>query len=265
MIAYAHRSLDIATKDELAAAQREYEALTTSEERQRCWKNARRRQFMISSVEPVLRAMVAPRNRCMYCEDNEVHQIEHFWPRVKYPELTFEWLNFLYACGLCNGPKGAQFATISQKNQVVVIAETTSSERCFPPAFINPRFDDPMKYFKLDIPGNTFVLQIMPGLVDAELERAQWTRDHLPINRDGLPEQRRLEFGTYLADIKSYLRYRRAGDSSKAAAYCGRILAHRHITVFREMQRQWRDVDELRPLFEEAPVMQSPGFPQSVL
>lgn len=261
MIPYAHRALDAATENELVAAQREYDGLTTKEQRDRCWKNARRRQFMMSSVEPILRAMIAPRNRCMYCEDNEVQHIEHFWPRAKYPELTFEWLNYLYACGLCNGPKHDRFATISNTDDLVRIVDSSSPERWGRPAFINPRFEDPMRYFKLDIAGDTFLLQPMPDLIDPELKRADWTKTHIPINRDGLPEQRRLEYGTYLSDIKNYLGRRRNGDFDNATYYRRRILAHRHITVFREMQRQWQDIKELRPLFEEAQEMQLLSFP----
>ncbi len=47
--------------------------------------------------------------KCAFCEcipsEGGNIEIEHFKPKSKYPELTFEWDNFLPSCRKCNGSK----------------------------------------------------------------------------------------------------------------------------------------------------------------
>ncbi|HDY84776.1 hypothetical protein LCGC14_0526650 [marine sediment metagenome] len=47
--------------------------------------------------------------KCAFCEcipsEGGNIEIEHFRPKSKYPELTFEWNNFLPSCRKCNGSK----------------------------------------------------------------------------------------------------------------------------------------------------------------
>jgi uncharacterized protein (TIGR02646 family) len=47
--------------------------------------------------------------KCAFCEcipsEGGNIEIEHFKPKSKYPELTFEWNNFLPSCRKCNGSK----------------------------------------------------------------------------------------------------------------------------------------------------------------
>ena len=53
--------------------------------------------------------------KCAYCESRFAHtsygHIEHFRPKSRFPELTFEWENLLWACGVCNSTenKGDHF------------------------------------------------------------------------------------------------------------------------------------------------------------
>jgi uncharacterized protein (TIGR02646 family) len=48
--------------------------------------------------------------KCAFCEcipsEGGNIEIEHFKPKSEYPELTFEWDNFLPSCRKCNGSKG---------------------------------------------------------------------------------------------------------------------------------------------------------------
>jgi len=64
------------------------------------WNNKPRSPF--DEVRTALEAMASGRDRCMYCEDNEGTDIEHFWPKSAYPELAFIWDNYLMACSACN-------------------------------------------------------------------------------------------------------------------------------------------------------------------
>ena len=47
--------------------------------------------------------------KCAFCEcipsEGGNIEIEHFKPKSIYPDLTFEWLNFLPSCRKCNGSK----------------------------------------------------------------------------------------------------------------------------------------------------------------
>jgi hypothetical protein len=51
-----------------------------------------------AEVRETLQAMAGGRTRCMYCEDNEGTDIEHFWPKSEHPEQAFSWSNYLLAC-----------------------------------------------------------------------------------------------------------------------------------------------------------------------
>lgn len=64
------------------------------------WKRKPREAF--AEVRTVLKSMAGGRERCMYCEDNEGTDIEHFWPKSTYPEKAFSWSNYLLACSHCN-------------------------------------------------------------------------------------------------------------------------------------------------------------------
>lgn len=46
----------------------------------------------------------------MYCEVSQGTDIDHFWPKEKYPGRAFTWENYLWSCSACNsGFKGTQF------------------------------------------------------------------------------------------------------------------------------------------------------------
>jgi len=47
--------------------------------------------------------------KCAFCESKPAEsgniEVEHFFPKSKYPGLAFDWNNFLPACRKCNGSK----------------------------------------------------------------------------------------------------------------------------------------------------------------
>ncbi len=63
-------------------------------------------------IKEKLRLMSNSTERCSYCEDSYADEIEHVYPKNVFPERTFIWENYLYACGPCNGPKNNYFAQI---------------------------------------------------------------------------------------------------------------------------------------------------------
>ncbi len=62
--------------------------------------------------------------KCCYCESRiprrgRGKEVEHFWPKSKYPELRNTWENLLLACPVCNGEKLDKFPirmALSQSN-----------------------------------------------------------------------------------------------------------------------------------------------------
>ena len=85
-----------------------------SEEAARLW--ARRKNKTFEEVRETLAQMSSGRQRCMYCEDNEGTDIDHFWPRASFPERAFDWDNYLLACSACNtNYKRDQFPGLGNK------------------------------------------------------------------------------------------------------------------------------------------------------
>ena len=39
---------------------------------------------------------------CGYCEEIERGEVDHFRPKSKFPELVYEWSNWVFACNACN-------------------------------------------------------------------------------------------------------------------------------------------------------------------
>lgn len=68
----------------------------------------------------------------MYCEDSAGTDIEHFYPKSRYPTRAFHWPNYLWACSHCNSNlKRTQFPLHGKR-----------------PALIDPCAVDPMKHLQ---------------------------------------------------------------------------------------------------------------------
>jgi uncharacterized protein (TIGR02646 family) len=72
------------------------------------WSKHARHRYR-DRVREALRSMSSGVERCMYCEDSAAHEVEHFWPKARYPGRAFCWENLLLVCGQCNRSKLAQF------------------------------------------------------------------------------------------------------------------------------------------------------------
>jgi uncharacterized protein (TIGR02646 family) len=69
-------------------------------EARRLWKLQTAKAFV--EIRAALRQMASGVERCMYCEDSEGNDIEHFWPKSAYPDRAFDWFNYLFGCSRCN-------------------------------------------------------------------------------------------------------------------------------------------------------------------
>lgn len=265
MLKVAYKRLSPAAKQNLWNFQDEVDAGTTYAKRVSLAKgrfSARNKSTnpTFAEVRSKLTAMCSGARRCMYCEDSVADEVEHFKPKDLYPEVVFVWMNYLYACGACNGPKNNQFSILDAGGQLLNVTRPRRAAIIPPqtgePALIDPRREDPLAFMMLDLQ-DTF--EFTPT---APLDSGQWTRADYTINvlrlkeRDYLVQARENAFGSYRARLKEYINERDKGASgTKLAKLKAGIRRSPHPTVWAEMQRQHSHPrhPELQVLFAEAP------------
>ena len=96
------------------------------------WKTARQTKA-VEVVLNVLRQMMGPRERCMYCVDSHGCDIEHFRPKARYPKRAFQWDNLLLCCTECGRFKGDQYPMANHR-----------------PLLIDPTAEDPWLHLDFD-------------------------------------------------------------------------------------------------------------------
>jgi uncharacterized protein (TIGR02646 family) len=192
-------------------------------------------------IEGILDAMCSGTRRCMYCEDSCADEVEHIHPKHLYPDMTFIWENYLFACGICNPRKNNKFAIFDQNNQPFVLAHPSGIPPVKPPTgnpvFINPRLEEAMDFLFLDIIGKTFLLQAIPTLSTRDQERATYTINTLQLNRSELVRARTHAYPPYRALLKEFIS---AVTPEERNHIQEAIQGLSHITVWREMQRQYK-------------------------
>ena len=114
------------------------------------------------------------RSKCAYCESKITHvdygHIDHYRPKSKFPDLTFEWSNLLLACGIFNGTKykGEQFPEVDEGGPL-----------------INPCDDDPNDHFNFFYDPVARIASVY-GTTD----RGETTERLLGLNRHDLRDYR---------------------------------------------------------------------------
>ena len=220
--------------------------------------DSRRRDATFQTIRSTLTSMCNRTRRCMYCEDSVADEVEHIRPQDLYPEVVFVWDNYLYACGSCNGRKNNQFIVTTAIGQLINVTRQRNAE-VKPPldgqaAFINPRFENPLDYFQLDLI-DTFYFQPLAPVGTVEHARAHWTIEILKLNeRDQLIAARREAFDSYFARVIAYDDARKKGASEDDLQLKTDSLRQMgHPTVWAEMKRQRDRVTELQDLFQRVP------------
>jgi TIGR02646 family protein len=157
----------------------------------RLWGNLAQRTR--ESIRDTLAVMSGSRERCMYCEDSQGTDIDHFRPKSAYPEHTFSWPNHLLACARCNSNhKRDQFPLDEAGN----------------PLLIDPTADDPTKH-----------LSFSPttGMYVGEDRKGATTIDVFALNRDVCTTGRRAVWVAMMELIRGYALRKDAGDDAQAA------------------------------------------------
>jgi len=215
--------------------------------------------LIFREVRRVLLEMSSGAERCHYCEDSKANQVEHIAPKSWYPELCFVWENYCTACGPCNSPKNNQFAVFrNHDGRFFEFEKRKKGEPVFPPppgrhVLINPRIENPLDFFFLDIESRSFRIVEWAEEGSEEFERAQYTIKILGLNsRSYLPKARREAYESYRARLSEYVAQKNAGASpEQLASLADNLRQAQHPTVWAEMKRQRRKLPELRLLFEQ--------------
>jgi uncharacterized protein (TIGR02646 family) len=203
--------------------------------------------------------MCSGAQRCCYCEDSAADEVEHIKPKDLYPEETFVWENYLYACGPCNGPKNNRFAVFNPATGAFTDVTRKRGDTIKPPVkgdpvLINPRREDPLDFMELELRDTFFFLPIDEE-GSREYQRADYTIKVLRLNdRDDLTIARAEAFGSYKARLYEYVGRRDSGATRNQLQELVRALRRmHHPTVWREMKRQRNLIGEIGELFEQAP------------
>jgi len=144
-------------------------------------RNSTPKRETFDEVKRKLRRMAPGRERCMYCEDSEGTDIDHFRPKSRYPSHAFRWPNYLYACSRCNSnEKRYDFPLDAAGN----------------PLLIDPTAEDPSPHFQL-VPETGQLVPLSP--------KGESTAQVFGLNRrEVLTEGRRYAWTTLLELLRAY-------------------------------------------------------------
>jgi hypothetical protein len=232
--------------------QNEIDQLTTFSEKSKKAKELfpkknTKKNSVFNEVKKGITLMCNSTRRCVYCEDSLADEVEHIYPKDLFPEKCFDWDNYVYACGPCNGPKNNQFAIFRADNgKFQSVNPPKGTPATAPPlgeaALINPRIENPLDYCILDLAG-TFKFVLLPNLTSKDRTKADYTYNTVlrlnDVEREPLRQARENAFGNYRARLFEYVNKKRAGEvPSKLQKMIEGIQKENHPTVWREMQRQ---------------------------
>ncbi len=263
MIQLKNRKLSERTMQALTGYQAEVDAFPTYAEQiaeaKRIWPS-RKQNAPFREVKSTLTEMCAGARRCCYCEDSMADEVEHIFPKDFYPEKTFVWGNYIYACGPCNGPKGNQFAVFEPAQlNYTCLSHPHDSPPVKPspgePVLINPREENPLDFLWLDIQDSFAFTTVDDNPHSKTYCRAHYTINVLKLNqRDSLIEARRRAYENYRARLREYIQQREVNtNEEELQRLISGLQSEQHPTVWKEMQRQHAGIPELQTLFDEAP------------
>lgn len=106
------------------------------------WRRKKIRDEVHKPLSYALRHMAPGLERCMYCGDNQGTDIDHFEPLARNPLRTFDWLNHLLACALCNSHKKRDMFPVDADGK---------------PLLIDPTVEDPFDHLSLTLSFGEYV------------------------------------------------------------------------------------------------------------
>ncbi|GAB3950076.1 hypothetical protein GCM10028805_27340 [Spirosoma harenae] len=217
---------------------------------------------------------------CNYCENNEATDVEHIYPKSYFPGRAFQWENYLLACKTCNSghklDKFAVFSPIGSNTSIELVRDTQPITD--DSVMIDPRIEDPLQFFWLDIENRTFVLDPKINLNTRDKSRAEYTLKLLGLNnRDALVTARKTAAKYYLDRLERYIKARDADTfeiledcvqdpdwidqnlplAQEKQRICEQIISdiqtYSHPTVWAELKRQRNNLRKTDQFLTSAP------------
>ena len=230
-------------------------------------KKNKKSNEVFQEVKKCLTEMCNSTRRCVYCECSLGDEVEHIFPKDLFPEKCFDWSNYVYACGPCNGPKNNKFAVYKKTDGAFVeVNPPNGTQSSKPPkgdaVLINSRIENPLDFAILDLSG-TFKFYPLPSLDEKGKKRVEYTYNEvLRLNdseREPIRQARQNAFGMYKARLFEYVTKLKAGQPKTILdKLIEGIKKEAHPTVWKEMQRYYKIDklslvdDELKKLFDDA-------------
>ncbi len=261
---------EAAVLDALATYQKEIDHLPTFEAKSKEAKAAfsarnKKGNRIFDAVKVSLLDISPGIERCVYCEDSKCDEVEHIYPKDLYPQYCFQWTNYVYACGTCNGPKNNKFAvflhTTGEYEEVNPANNRETAQE--PPVgdivLINPRVDNPLDFCMLDL--ETFKFNIIAPQNTRDYQRADYTFNtvlRLNEQREYLRKQRENAYENYKSRLHHYtMRRNEDVPQERLDRMINNLKKESHPTVWKEMQRQYTlsklADSELYDLFQQSP------------
>lgn len=204
MIQLAKKNLSAASEKLLKELQSEINSesnfLKRASKAKSFWKSkasTKKKKECFEEIISTLKEMCVSIEVCNYCENNEANDIEHIHPKSFYPNLAFEWTNYLLACKQCNsGYKLDKCFTVNHDLSTSFIKRGTKPKTKSTVAFINPRVEDPNKFMLLDLGSQnlpaTWKFIVHPKLSKLDQYKAAKSLEILRLNdRDTLIHARK--------------------------------------------------------------------------
>lgn len=173
----------------------------------RLWKRQQNKAFR--EVRAVLAQMAPGVQHCMYCENSEGTDIDHFRPRRRYPRLAFRWDNYLLACSGCN----------SNQKRDLFPRDPATGQRLL----LDPTRDDPRRHL---------TLSPSTGLYTPCTPRGATSITVFGLNRTTLTTARADAWIVVQALIVRYAQCRKAGATQVAAQHQQALCRFPHASVF---------------------------------
>ncbi len=237
-------------------------------------------QSAFAEIKKTLVAMCVSVQVCNYCENNEANDVEHIYPKSLFPERAFDWDNYLLACKTCNTTyKSDNFAVFDPIGSATQVDMPRNNVPATDDAvLVDPRADNPLDFFWLDIESRTFNLDPKLGLTPRDKQRARYTLKLLGLNdRETLVAARKSAANYYLDRLQRFINTRDAQDFDQLEAcvqdpdlidvnvplaqekqrICQQIIndiqTYAHPTVWHELIRQRTNLPRTNRLLDQAP------------
>ena len=162
------------------------------------WKNVRQVVWFSNGVIARLKQMSGAGEPCMWCDCNTSTDVEHYRPKAVFPEFTFTWENYLWACTECNRFKGNRFPPDTEQGARI----------------LNPLDDNVWEHFYVDQFGN--LNPVWDNNLNQLDARAVMTNEVVRIDRETLQTRRQIRLREILQLITDSLHRFDAGELTLA-------------------------------------------------